>query len=231
MKSTQQEFDAYNASYQQLLDDPIRNVFAGGFRFFHQRKWWLIQEYLRSKVRDTEKLSWLDVGCGQGDLLKEGAAWFGDAQGCDMSEGMLKDCAGLNVWLQTEGTRLPVADNSFDFVTSVCVYHHVPIAERLALTAEIVRILRPGGALCIIEHNPFNPATQIIVKRTPVDKNAILLPSGMVKSLMLAAGLQQPEVHNFLFVPAGLYPSLGWVEAGLKWLPLGGQYAAFGQKL
>jgi SAM-dependent methyltransferase len=119
---------------------------------------------------------------------------------------------------------VPFEDSSFDLVTAVCVYHHVPPPERAALTAEIARTLKPGGTLAIIEHNPFNPMTQIVVKRCPVDINAILLRAGEAKALQQQAGLTPYATSYFLFVPEMLFRRLGGIEPWLSWLPAGGQY-------
>ena len=55
--------------------------------------------------------------------------------------------------------------------------------ERAPLVADIYRVLRPGGIFAIIEHNPFNPAVQLIIRRPPVDKNAELLTAKTARSL------------------------------------------------
>ena len=39
--------------------------------------------------------------------------------------------------------RVPFEDASFDVVTMVCVYHHVDLADRPALTADVSRVLKP----------------------------------------------------------------------------------------
>ena len=49
--------------------------------------------------------------------------------------------------------RLPLADGSVDLVVSDNVYEHVPDVR--AVTAEIARVLRPGGVACITIH-PFS---------------------------------------------------------------------------
>lgn len=49
--------------------------------------------------------------------------------------------------------RLPLADGSVDVVVSDNVYEHVPDVR--AVTAEIARVLRPGGVACITIH-PFS---------------------------------------------------------------------------
>src|SRR5262249_46918814 len=149
--------------------------FASGTRFFFERKIQVVRDFFSRAGVDTRELAWLDVGCGQGDLLRCGQGYFKVAMGCDPSQEMLKSCEGLQVRHQTELEKLPFADGSFDLVSAVCVYHHIPPDRRGLMTAETLRVLKPGGIFCIIEHNPFNPATRLIVSRTPIDADASLL--------------------------------------------------------
>jgi SAM-dependent methyltransferase len=126
--------------------------------------------------------------------------------------------------------KLPFADGAFDFLTVVCVYHHVPPERRSLLTAETVRVLRPGGVLCIIEHNPWNPVTKLIVSRTPVDADAQLLTAVESASLMSHAGCKVSETRFFLLFPERLHRFTKQVEDTFRALPLGGQYAVFARK-
>ncbi len=224
------EFDRYAEEYKKLVDTPIRRTF-GEMAFFFERKWELLEKYFRQTGVRSEKLSWLDVGCGSGELLRLGSAHFAQAAGCDVSTAMMKACEGLHVVTQTDPSRLPFEDGSFDFVTVVCVYHHVEPEYRPGLTAEIARVLRPGGTACIIEHNPFNPATQIVVRRTPVDENAQLLSARTARGLLTRAGLSENQrTTYFLYFPQNIYRKIGAIEALLEKVPAGGQYAAFGRK-
>ncbi|MCO6456393.1 MAG: class I SAM-dependent methyltransferase [Pirellulaceae bacterium] len=221
------EFDQYADQYEQLVHDPIRNRFARGSEFFALRKWHLLRDYLRRRKRDAAQMAWLDVGCGTGTLLKLAGSAFASARGCDPSEKMLEACQGLDVRVQTEN-RLPYEDRQFDLITLVCVLHHVPPAERAQLLAEVARVARPGGVVCIFEHNPWNPVTQLIVSRTPVDRDAQLLTSGTARRLLRQAGLRDQGCTYFLYLPEVLYRSLGFLEQLGTKVPLGGQYAAFG---
>jgi SAM-dependent methyltransferase len=225
-----QEFDRYARQYEDLLQDPIRDAFSANAIFFAERKWMLIQSYFAAQRIDLSRLSWLDVGCGRGELLQFGSPHFGAAAGCDVSAEMLKFCGDIPARQMTDPGRLPYPDLSFDFLTTVCVYHHVPPAERAALTAETFRVLRPGGVFAIIEHNPINPATRAIVRRTPVDQNAILLRAGETQRLQRAAGFQDLRTYYFLYLPEKLYRAVPWMESAFERLPLGGQYAVFGRK-
>jgi hypothetical protein len=82
----------------------------------------------------------------------------------------------------------------------------------------------------IIEHNPWNPATRLIVKRSPVDQNAVLLNAGETRGLMRAAGLSIHDQQFFVYLPEKAYKAVGAVENVFSRLPLGGQYAVFGKR-
>jgi len=224
------EFDHYAAEgYSKLLLDPIRRRFAGS-EFYYRRKLALLREFCLQCGISTERADWLDVGCGEGALLKMGQPYFHAVAGCDVSEGMLGQCQGLNVKHQDSARRVPFDDASFDIVTVVCVYHHVELADRTALTGDLVRVLKPGGIVCVIEHNPFNPVTRLVVWRAAVDTHARLLAAGEMRHLAQAAQLEILATRYFLFFPERFYSALAATEAKLSAVPLGGQYAVFCRK-
>src|SRR6266568_7563264 len=128
------EFDRYAPQYPDLLNDPVRNRFASDPVFFHRRKWMLIRDFFARFSIDSSRLSWLDVGCGQGELLTIAGRAFARAAGCDPSSRMLHSCASAEVYEQPSPKQLPFPDRSFDFVTAVCVYHHVHGGDREILT-------------------------------------------------------------------------------------------------
>src|SRR5947209_399657 len=149
------EFDQYAPIYSHLLKDRLREGFASDPVFFHRRKWSLIREFFDQREMTPSQMSWLDVGCGQGELLELGASRFSRAVGCDPSTGMMEKSTSADIYAQTSPTELPFPNASFDFITAVCVYHHVRREDRGALTTSIHRVLRPGGIFCLIEHNPW----------------------------------------------------------------------------
>ena len=222
------EFDKFAGRYNHLLKDPIRGWFSpAGSRFFHVRKRDLILAHFRHHKMDPSRMTYLDFGCGQGELLGLLGGSFSEARGCDPSPQMMAEIRGFETRVQQDPLRIPYEDGRFDFVTAVCVYHHVPPAARARLTTEVRRVLRPGGTFCIIEHNPWNPVTRAIVSRTPVDADAILLTAGSTRSLMRRAGFQPHKTEYFLYFPERLYKTCGHWEGLMRRLPLGGQYAVF----
>lgn len=224
------EFDHYAGEYAKLLKDPIRDRFASDAQFFDEMKWELLQDFFRRADWPTRQARWLDVGCGTGDLLRLGAGSFKEVAGCDPSAGMLGQCGSLNVRVQEQPDRVPFPEQSFDLVTAVCVYHHVAPVVQPRLTQQVFRVLRPGGIFCILEHNPFNPAAQWIVRHCPVDVDARLLTARGVKKLMRTAGLEILETSYFLYFPERIHRWLASFERKLRRLPLGGQYAVFGRR-
>ncbi len=220
------EFDHYAHSYTELLNDPLRDRFSRDPLHFHRRKVTVIDSFLRRLGVNPATQTWLDVGCGQGQLLELAGSRFKQATGCDPSAGMLSSNSSFTVYQQPSPTKLPFADASFDFVTAVCVFHHVHGQDRILLTEEIRRVLAPGGLCCIVEHNPRNPVTRAIVRRCPVDVDAELLTAKTTRDLLRNSGLEPLNTEYFLYVPESLFPMLGATERLLRNIPFGGQYVS-----
>jgi ubiquinone/menaquinone biosynthesis C-methylase UbiE/uncharacterized protein YbaR (Trm112 family) len=90
----------------------------------------------------------LDAGCGMGRHARQVAPFARTVVALDFSSAI--DEAARNVadqsnvqCLQGDLTRLPVADEGFDFVFSMGVLHH--IADTAGTLRGLVRALKPGG--------------------------------------------------------------------------------------
>jgi SAM-dependent methyltransferase len=224
------EFDQYARDYEAMQRDPLRHSFSKDGTFFFERKWHLIRSYLTSAGLHPSSMRWLDIGCGKGELLRLGRPEVASVTGCDVSTEMLALCPDIESRPMTDPRRLPFPDQSFDLLTAVCVYHHVPPDERAALTREAARALRSSGVFVIIEHNPVNPATRLIVSRLPMDRNAILLGAWEARRLLRAADFANLDTTYFLYLPEKPFRMFSGLETALKRVPLGGQYAVFAHK-
>lgn len=229
MENQDSEFDLLADNYEQMLADPLRSRFASSSEFFHRRKLEILRSHLTATGKSPSGLSWLDLGCGRGDLLRLGMTQFASACGCDVSAASLKYCQGITVREQKRADLIPFDPHSFDLITAACVYHHVVVSERLRLTQNVRSSLRPGGLFAIIEHNPWNPVTQAIVRRSPIDVNAILLYPSESVELLKAAGFGRISLQYFLFLPETAAARMPWAEGWLSRIPLGGQYVVFGE--
>jgi SAM-dependent methyltransferase len=92
----------------------------------------------------------LDAGCGTGANLGM-LATYGVATGLDLEPVALDFCAkrGLTRLVQGSVTGLPLADGSFDLVTSLEVLYHLDVSDDALALAEFGRALRPGGWLLL----------------------------------------------------------------------------------
>jgi phosphoethanolamine N-methyltransferase len=113
----------------------------------------------------------LDLGCGTGGITRFLAETYGPARilGIDIDAGLIArataqagaaGCSGRLAFQTVAPGPLPFADASFDVVFSKDAMVH--IADKEALFADIVRILRPGGTLAASDwmsatDGPFSP--------------------------------------------------------------------------
>jgi ubiquinone/menaquinone biosynthesis C-methylase UbiE len=125
----------------------------------YDRRW---SFYVRATARETLARfrlnptdSALDVGCGTGALLHQLSASHPQARlaGIDPSPEMLAIARarlppGIEL-KQSWAEGIPYTDEAFDVVVSCNVFHY--IREPLDALTEMLRVLRPGGALVITD--------------------------------------------------------------------------------
>ena len=172
----------------------------------------------------------LDVGCGVGSFHPLLRGMVGRLSGIDVSSASIAQARPTirDVDYQAfDGKSFPYRDAGFDLVTAICVLHHVAPARWPHFMSEMRRVVRPGGLVCVIEHNPLNPLTRLAVARCEFDRDAVLLGAGRTRRLMADAGLREIGTRYFLLLPWETGAARG-VEGALSNLPFGAQYAAFG---
>lgn len=99
----------------------------------------------------------LDAGCGTGHTALAFAPHVAEVVGVDLTEAMLAQARALarrrglaNLSFQRgDVERLPFPDGAFDLVTSRYSAHHYP--HPAAALREFARVLRPGGALLLVD--------------------------------------------------------------------------------
>jgi SAM-dependent methyltransferase len=226
------EFDGYSDTYHDAVEESI--AFAGGDTArYVGAKARMLSELAERHLGAASGVDALDVGCGPGetDAFLEGA--FGSLSGVDLSAAMVERAAERNPWAAYaaygQGEPLPYADASFDLSFAICVFHHVPRAERPSLVAEMRRVTRPGGLVAIFEHNPWNPLTRKAVRDCPFDEDAELLSRPEARRLAGDAGLRCLESPFIIFFPRQ-GERRDRIERRLGWLPLGAQYYVAGRR-
>lgn len=98
----------------------------------------------------------IDFGCGVGRVTQALAEIFPECVGVDSSSAMLDKARAFNRFpdrcrylLNTRSDLALLDDDSFDLVFSTAVLQHMPTRYQLRYLAEMVRILRPTGALVV----------------------------------------------------------------------------------
>ncbi len=98
----------------------------------------------------------LDVACGTGELERLLLARRPTLRmiGTDLSAGMLaraarKEIGGQVYWVRAEASRLPLPDQSFDWVVCANSFHY--FRRPGAALQELWRMLRPGGRLVLVD--------------------------------------------------------------------------------
>jgi ubiquinone/menaquinone biosynthesis C-methylase UbiE len=132
------------------LYDPVNRLL--GVRRIRQR---LLDQ---AAVRPGQRV--LEIGCGTGSLLLAAK----QAEPAAVVVGLDPDLAALaraqrkarrrHLAVQLDrgyADELPYADDSVDVVLSSFMLHHVPADQREPALREVLRVLRPGGALHLMD--------------------------------------------------------------------------------
>jgi len=98
-----------------------------------------------------------DIGCGEGYLAVEAAAWALHVVGIDRSDDVLERAKSLaerrrvtNIeWKKGDLTRLPLRDGAVEVALLSQALHHASDPERAV--AEAVRVLKPQGRLLVLD--------------------------------------------------------------------------------
>ncbi|HEY7791404.1 MAG TPA: metalloregulator ArsR/SmtB family transcription factor [Vicinamibacterales bacterium] len=126
----------------------------GGRQLVPGRSW---AAWARALGELLPPLTVADLGCGEGYLTIETAAWAGRVFAIDRSEPALRRARQLArrrrvrniIWKRGDLERVPLPDASVDVALLSQALHHAQDPARAL--AEAARILRPGGRLVVLD--------------------------------------------------------------------------------
>ena len=152
----------------------------------------------------------LDIGCGDGALVRAFAARGASVTGVDPDPAMLeaarRPTAEADVpatFLEGRAENLPFPDAAFDVVTAMTVLCFVPDAK--GAVYEMARVLRPGGRLVLGELGRWSFWAARRRLRgwlgSPTWKAARFWDAGELRNLAEAAGLKVTATRGTIFYP------------------------------
>lgn len=128
----------------------------------------VLAEYLSGSITNI-----LDLGCSVGISTVALHRYFSQKQanpintiGLDLSPYMLAVAQTndtqqeVSQWLHGLGESTRLADNSLDLVTLQFVIHELPRQATKKILREMLRILKPGGVIGIVDNNPTSAVIQ-----------------------------------------------------------------------
>jgi ubiquinone/menaquinone biosynthesis C-methylase UbiE len=162
---------------------------------------WERGDALRNLARQLNAKNILEVGSGTGYWLNLLYQVTPKLYGVDFSAGMIAQARNQPAPLKlTRGTaiQLPYQTGTFDLIYCVDAIHH--FEDHAAFVAEAFRVLKPGGALAIIGHDPHSGEGNWYIYDyfdTTYQTDLLRYPSsGMIKNLMRQAGFLNIERHD-----------------------------------
>lgn len=150
---------------------------------------WLMRGYGKEFLNPT--INVLDLGCGNGRNLIHLAKEFGcRGVGYDISEVAIKQAKEnapnlpLKFFARSIAGALDSRDATFDIVLDMMTSHYLDTDARLALSAEIARVLKPNGWFMyktFLLEGDIN-ANRMIRENPTIEKNSYLHPTiGLVE--------------------------------------------------
>jgi ubiquinone/menaquinone biosynthesis C-methylase UbiE len=157
-----QDFHFQNGGYlteesARLYDVQVETLFMGAAAPMRRAALRPIAKFMRG--RDQRRMSLVDVACGTGRFLRQARLAYPALKltGIDLSRAYLDEARrhmrGLRAaeLVLAPAEKMPLADCSADIVTSVFLFHELPPDVRRQVTAEMARILKPGGLLVFLD--------------------------------------------------------------------------------
>lgn len=146
-----------SAQSAKLYDVQVETLFYGAAGAMRRAALKPIAAFMRGK--DQRNVALLDVACGTARFLREVRLAYPAMRvtGLDLSQAYLDEAErhleGLRPveLVGANAEAIPLADASQDIVTAVFLYHELPGEVRRRVTAEIARVLKPGGLFVLVD--------------------------------------------------------------------------------
>ncbi len=159
----------------------------------------------------------LDVGCGDGALVRMMAREGAQATGLEISDSQLararaESPVGGESYRVGRAEALPIEDGAFDIVVFFNSLHHVPIECQEKAIVEAARVLETGGRLFVMEPVAEGPLFELM---RPVDDETEVRAAAYAALRRAANGPTFEEFREYSFATDYCYASFEAFKDGV----------------
>jgi len=221
------EFDSLSSNYKNILDKDLQ-ISGESSEYFASYKAMCVHRHMG----DNFSGSILDYGCGVGAVSEALRRCYTskkvDISGYDTSPKSIEVARGNVKDVDFKDDYRQIEDRKFDVIVMANVMHHVKAADRHEFLKRSVGRLAGGGKFFIFEHNPYNPLTRYVVKRSVIDRGVELIKLKDMEILLRKVDVLPVEKRYIVFFPK-ILKALRPFEAILGGFPIGAQYVFVGK--
>lgn len=133
------------------IENKVRDFYNLNYKKFDSSRYSIWSEVKKFIDNIPANSIVLDAGCGNGKNMIYLQNKGHSVKGIDFSEKLLGVCKDKNLDVEEADIRsLPYEDNSFDYVISIAVIHHLSTEkDRYQAINEMLRVCKPGGNILI----------------------------------------------------------------------------------
>lgn len=213
--------DAKKAGREEWYKAPQMSQWEGPYRHHVRKRKQYVEAVLKSYIEEHhEKLTGLDLGCGDGGNLLWLTPYFHELYASDYNLLRLERAAavpGVRRVFMADVTNYPTSNNVFDVIFFNHVLEHIPDDDKAL--REVFRILKPGGLLILGVPNEGVFFWQLAYKLQPkmlaTSDHVHFYTSDSIRERCQRAGFVVREIH-----PIGWGLPHWWLDAavrGWKW--------------
>lgn len=222
------DFDYFANNYDSYLNKSLR---ISGESWFYFAKKRLEFSLKKLSIRHDSSLSFLDFGCGIGNLYSVTNDFFPNFHytGIDSSKESIliantkykNNCFYTNYNFNY--------NNEFDLIFTNGVFHHIDHHKHSIYFKQIYNCLNSNATFIFWENNPLNFGTRFIMSQNPFDKDAHLLYHWDVTRSLQKIGFTKIKRYSYFYFPSFL-KILRFSESFMSRFPFGAQYVVMASK-
>ena len=231
-----ENYEKIAENYSDIHKKSLLGLSKKDFKYFVRYKLDIVKQ--KTKI---EPLNILDFGCGVGESCLYIRNIFPQTHitGIDTSDFSINSCKKLNIvnsfFYSLDLSKDDNLTEKYDLIFAACVFHHIEPKKREKVLKKLISALNKNGKLYIFEHNPFNPVTSLIFKKSEIDKGCYMMSPFQLKRMFKKLNMKGTKIHSekyVIFMPRiDFFEKIFFIEKYFEKIPIGCQYYTVIEKL